>query len=39
MKLVSQGGFPVAKETMLVAVVAGKKHDAGKEVLEFIKPA
>jgi hypothetical protein len=35
MKLVAQGGLPVAKETMLVAVVAGKKHDAGKDGLEF----
>jgi hypothetical protein len=39
MKFVSQGGLPVAKETMLVAVVAGKKHDAGKQALEFRKPA
>jgi len=35
MKPVFQGGFAVAKETMDVDVVAGKKHDAGTEVCEL----
>jgi hypothetical protein len=39
MNPVSQGGLPVAKETIDVAVVAGKKHDAGFEVFELRKPA
>jgi hypothetical protein len=39
MKPVSQGGFPVAKETMDVEVVAGKKHEAGIDGFEFRNPA
>jgi hypothetical protein len=39
MKPVFQGGFAVAKETMDVDVVAGKKHDAGTEVCELRNPA
>jgi hypothetical protein len=39
MKPVFQGGLAVAKETMDVDVVAGKKHDAGTEVCELRNPA
>jgi hypothetical protein len=39
MNLFSHGGLPVEKETMLVAVVAGKKQEAGIEIRAFRKPA
>jgi hypothetical protein len=39
MKPVSQGGFPVANETIDVDVVAGKKHDAEIDGFELRKLA